>query len=158
MTTKNWTTGNGHSMPAGKNGFFCMLKTGCDAHLLFFLMGTRVFFSWIKWPERETDHASLPTAEVTNQWSYNSIPPPPMCFHVAPRNNFIFLHFIKNCEAPRYKKSPILLSLPPSQLHILLSTMLLYTLLYPLSLVQDANFHIHIKLYPRIGHEGPEEQ
>jgi hypothetical protein len=65
---------------------------GSGAHSASYPMGTRGSFPGVKWPRREADHSSPPSAEVKNAWSYISTPQYAFitCCLVKHRDNFTF--------------------------------------------------------------------
>jgi hypothetical protein len=62
--------------------------------LLVFQPPYRGFFffsSGVKRPGHDVDHSPPSSAEVTNEWSYTSVPP--ICLHGVDRDAFTFLSF-----------------------------------------------------------------
>ena len=76
----------GGSNPGRGKRFSRTVQIGSGAHLAYYSTDTG-FFSGGKWPGLEIHH-SPPTAEVKNEWSYNSAPP--ICLHSVDKDNFTF--------------------------------------------------------------------
>jgi hypothetical protein len=67
-----------HGLYSGRNKNFLLqtILTNSGANAAFFSVGTRGFFSsMVKWLGHKTDHPSLSSAEVKNEWSYASATP-----------------------------------------------------------------------------------
>jgi hypothetical protein len=71
----DWTTDVRFSVGAVK-GFFLRrrVQTGCGTHPGSYSLAARGSFTGVKALGREGDHSPASSAEVTNLWSYTSIP------------------------------------------------------------------------------------
>jgi hypothetical protein len=58
----------------------------------FLFIGHQGSFPGVKQLGSEVKHSSTSTAEVENEWIYNSTPP--ICLHVMDRENFTFFYDI----------------------------------------------------------------
>ena len=65
------------------------VHTASTAHQASYSVGTGVHFRGVKWPGREVNHSSPPSAEVKSEWSYASIPS--IRLHGVGRDNFCFI-------------------------------------------------------------------
>ena len=67
---------NGLTPSRDKNFLLQTVRTSSGANAALFSLGTRGFFSSaMKWLGHKTDHASVSSAEVKNEWRYASTTP-----------------------------------------------------------------------------------
>ena len=67
-----------HKSWQGKKFVLQNLHTHCGAHPVSHGMGTRKFFSWVKWLGCKSEHSPPPKAEVTDEWNGLCFP---ICLH-----------------------------------------------------------------------------
>jgi len=61
-------------------------------------MGTGVLSLEVKGPRREVDHSPPSNAEVKNEWSYTSTPPPPYAFKAWTGAAFSYLYHARGTK------------------------------------------------------------
>jgi hypothetical protein len=91
IATRLWTGRSGLRYPTGTGNFSLRhrLQTDSGAHSASYPVGTTCSFPGVKWPGLEADHSPPSNAEVKNERSYTSSPPPRLYGVVLKhRNNF----------------------------------------------------------------------